>query len=297
MKCVIIFVIFCLPINILQATESVEKEAQAAFEYFLDEVELDPLLTHEEQNKKVDEFTLFAESLSPDAASLLTTLLLNETHLRIIDILQNASLSDSEIHHHLASNEKAILAVQQMNVETAREMLFFVAELKIHRALIREYGMALGCPEKQLLRHDLCKLHKGQFEGYVRYFRGGRKEKDKPGLLAAWERHQHEEHHLESYEKEGFNFDTFPVERLRNNMLEAVADILAATNQRGGTTPVDWLIKSITRKPPHHRLLPFIEEALKKAHALYLASEEDPNSLFKGLPCWNSEVEALFNHP
>jgi hypothetical protein len=308
MNCRLFCLILCLSINIahtIPITEtqtascflpnSVEKEAQAAFQYFLDEVELDPLLTHEEQDKKVEEFTLFAESLSPEVASLLTTLLLNETRLRILDMLQNAALSDSEIRACLANNEKAIMGVQKMNVEIAREMLFFVAELKIHRYYIHEFGMALGCPEKQLLRHDLCKLHAGQFEGYARYFRGGRQQSDKPGYLEAWEYHQHEEHHRESYDKEGFNFDTFPEERLRNNMLEAVADLLAATKQRGGTTPIDWLIKSFTRKPPHHRLLPFLEEALIKAQALYLDSEEDPESLFKGLPCWNRDVEALFN--
>lgn len=271
---------------------SSEKEAQAAFQYFLDEVELDPLLTHEEQDKRVEAYTLFIERLSPEAASLLTNLLLQETRLRIIEILQNAALSESEIQKHLAKNDQALLGMQKMNAEFAREMLFFVAELKIHRSYIRELGMALGAPEMQLLRHDLCKLHAGQFEGYVRYFRGGRKEADKPDYLAAWERHQHAEHHRESYDKAGFNFDTFSEERLQNNMLELVADMLASTIQRGGTTPLDWLLKSFTRKPPHPRLLPFLEVALKRAHALYLESEKNP--LFKGLPCWNSDVEALF---
>lgn len=310
MKCTLIYLILCLSMNTLHATPgtetqttshlsaiSVEKDAQAAFQYFLDEIELDPFLTHEEQDRKVEEFTLFAESLSPEVASLVTTLLLNETRLRIIDMLQNAALSDTEIQDCLADNEEAILGVQNMNVEIARDMLFFVAELKLHRYYIHEYGMALGCPEKQLLRHDLCKLHAEQFEGYARYFRGGRHESDKPGFLDAWEVHQHAEHHRESYDKEGFNFDTFPEERLRNNMLEAVTDILAATKQRGGTTPVDWIMKSFTRKPPNPRLLPYIEEALIKAHALYLDNLENPesNPLFKGLPCWNSDVEALFN--
>lgn len=301
---ILFYLSFCLSVNILHAqsetqtahvlARSVEKEAQAAFQYFLDEVERDPLLTHEEQDKKVEEYTQIAESLHPKVASLLTTLLLHETRLRILDMLQNAALSDSEIQERLANNEKAIRGVKKMNVETARQMLFFVAELKLHRHYIHEYGMALGCPEKQLLRHDLCKLHAGQFEGYARYFRGGRKGGDKQGFLAAWELHQHAEHHRESYEKEGFDFDNFSEERLRNNMLEAVTDLLAATKQRGGTTPIDWILKSFTRKPPHPRLLPYLEEALKKAHALYLDNESNP--LFKGLPCWNRDVEGLFLH-
>ncbi len=286
MKFKILYLILCLSFNILRATPTSEKEAQAAFQCFLDEVEQDPLFTHEEQDKKVQEFTLFAESLSPEVASRLMTLLLEETRLRITEMLQHAALTESEIDEHLADNEKAILGVKEMSVEVAREMLFFVAELKIHRFYIHEFGMALGCPEKQLLLHDLCKLHAGQFEGYARYFRGGRHENDKPGFLSAWELHQHAEHHLESYEKEGFDYDAFSEERLRNNMLEVVTDILAATVQRGGTTPSDWILKSFTRKPPPHHLLPYLEEALIKAHALYSES----------LPCWNSDLEALFKN-
>lgn len=53
-------------------------------------------------------------------------------------------------------------------------MLFFVAELKIHRQYVYDFGIALGCPAKQLLRHDLCKLDIEQIEGYARYFRAGR---------------------------------------------------------------------------------------------------------------------------
>lgn len=168
---------------------SAENEAQAAFQYFLDEVELDPRLTFEEQHDKIQEFKRFADTLSSEAASYLTNLLIEETRSRIIDMLQNAGLDNSEVEGFLVGYEEAILRVQNMNVEIAREMLFFVAELKIHRQYVYDFGVALGCPEKQLLRHDLCKLDVEQFEGYARYFRGGRQDEDKLAYLAAWAIH------------------------------------------------------------------------------------------------------------
>jgi hypothetical protein len=169
-------------------------------------------------------------------------------------MLQNALLDELEIKVYLADYEKLILNTEQMEVEFARQMLFFVGELKTHRQYIYEFGMALGCPEKQLLRHDLCKLRVEQFEGYARSFRGGKQEVDKLAYLAAWREHQHEEHQHEAYSKEGFNFDNMTEECLRNNMLEAVADLLAATKQRGGYTLIDWLVtvflKKSTPSPP-----------------------------------------------
>jgi hypothetical protein len=209
-------------------------------------------------------------------------LILGETRGCIQDMLQHAGLDSTEIAIHLAGYEKAVLGVQNMTVKIAREMSTFVAELKIHRQYVYDFGVALGCPEKQLLRHDLCKLSAEQFEGYARYFSGGRQEEDKQRYLAAWQQHQCEEHHYQSYSKEGFSFDNFSEERLRNNMLEIVADLLAATVQRGGGTVVDYLIHVFPKQNPHRRLLPFLEEALRKAHTL-------------GFPCWNREVEEVFN--
>lgn len=280
------------------ACPTVEDEAQGAFQYFLDEVERDAALTHEEQHDKIQEFKIFIDNLSPEAASRLTNLLIEETRSRIIDILQDATLDSLEIDAFLVGYEEAILRTRGMNVEIAREMLFFVAELKIHRQYVYDFGVALGCPEKQLLLHDLCKLDVEQFEGYARYFRGGRQEEDKVAYLEAWGAHQHEEHHHQCYSKEGFDFDNFSEERLRNNMLETVADLLAATKQRGGGTLINYLLHIFPKQHPHPRLLPFLEEALKKAHALYLRSEENPESefrIFQGLPCWNGDVEDVFN--
>ncbi len=277
------------------STPTIEKEAQVAFQYFLDEVEKDAILSHEEQHKKVQEFKTFADGLSPEVALLVTNLLLQETRSRIIDIFNKAGLEELEINEYLADYE-VVRRSEKMNVEFARQMLFFVAELKLHRQYVYEFGVALGCPEKQLLRHDLCKLHKEQFEGYARYFRGGRQEVDKLAYLAAWEEHQYEEHHHEAYTKEGFDFEKITDERLRNNMLEAVADLLAATKQRGGGTLIGWLVNVFPKKNPHPRLIPYLEEALKKAHAFYLESEKNPDaeSIFKGFPCWNSDVEKAF---
>lgn len=275
----------------------VESQAQAAFQYLLDEVEKDDALTHEEQHDKIQEFKIFADNLSHEVATHLTSLLIEETRSRIIDMLQNAGLDSSEIDGFIAGYEEAILRVQNINVEIAREMLFFVAELKIHRQYVYDFGIALGCPAKQLLRHDLCKLDVEQFEGYARYFRGGMQEEDKLGYLAAWELHQYEEHHHQSYSKEGFNFEGFSEERIRDNMLETVADLLAANKQRGGGTLINYLVNIFPKQNPHQRLLPYLEDALKKAHAFHLDSEENPNSefkLFQGLPCWNHYVEDVF---
>lgn len=275
-------------------------EAEAVFQFFLDELKEDESLSYEKQLKNVKFYEILADTFSsePEASSLLISLLQQETRLRIIDILQNAALDQSEIDTYLLDYEKAILKVQNMTIEIARQMLFFVAELKMHRQYVYDFGIALGCPVKQLLRHDLCKLSVKQFEGYARYFRGGRTEEDKIAYLAAWGLHQHEEHHHESYSKEGFDFDAFSEERLRNNMLESVADLLAATKQRGGSTLIDWLVNVFPKKDPHPRLLPFLEEALIKAHVLYLKSEEnqDKESIFYGLPCWNDDVAQAFSH-
>lgn len=275
---------------------SLENEAQAAFQYFCREVEKDGSLSHEEQQEKIQEFKNFANTLAPKVASRVTSLLLEETRARIFNMLQSAGLDNVEIDAYLADNEKAILQVQNMNVEIARQMLFFVAELKIHRQYVYDFGIALGCTEKQLLRHDLCKLSLGQFEGYARYFRGGRQDEDRAAFLAAWELHQLEEHHLESYSKKGFDFDSLSEEHLQNNMLETVADWLAASKQRGGGTLINYLVNGFAKKKPHPGLLPYLEKALIKAHTLYLNSEEnlDSDSIFKGFPCWNSDVEKVF---
>lgn len=277
---------------------SSEDEAQAAFQYFLNEIEQDVHLTYEEQQNKFHEFKIFSDNLTPKTASYLTSLLIEETRFRIINMLQAAGLDSEEIDGYLAGYEEAVLKVQNMNVEIAREMLFFVAELKIHRQYVYDFGIALGCPEKQLLRHDLCKLDAEQFEGYARYFRGGRQDEDKLGYLAAWELHQYEEHHHQSYSKEGFCFDNFSEERLKNNMLETTADLLAANKQRGGGTLINYLVNIFPKQNPHPHLLPFLEETLRKAHAFHLDSEENPGSefkLFQGLPCWNRDVENVFS--
>jgi Family of unknown function (DUF5662) len=296
MKNLLICLMVCWFVNAFGITA--DSEAQAAFKYLLCELEQDDTLTYDEQQEKVQKFKIFAEGLSKETSSLLIDLLLQETRIRIFDILQHAEIENEEIDAYLAEYEEAIARVKNMSVEIARQMLFFVAELKIHRQYVYDFGVALGCPGKQLLRHDLCKLCVDQFEGYARYFRGGRLEEDKLAYLAAWEIHQHEEHHHESYNKEGFDFDHFPEERLRNNMLESVADLLAATKQRGGGTLIDWLVNIFPKKNPHPRLLPYLEEGLRKAHAFYLQSEENPDSdsLFNGLPCWNSDVEEVFKN-
>lgn len=303
--CLCLHSLYVIPANANQnsslenavSCSSVESEAQAALQYFLTEVELDATLSREEQQDKIQEFTMFADHLSSPVASQLTEFLIEETRSRIVDMLHNASLDSLEIDAYLNGYEQAVLNVQGLNVEIAREMLFFVAELKIHRQYVYDFGVALGCPEKQLLRHDLCKLHADQFEGYARYFRGGRQAEDQPRYLAAWELHQHEEHHYQSYSKEGFSFDDFSEERLRNNMLETVADLLAANKQRGDETLINYLVNIFPKQNPHPCLLPFLEDALKKAHALHLQSEENLNSeyhFFQGLPCWNQEVEEVF---
>ncbi|HEV8051249.1 MAG TPA: DUF5662 family protein, partial [Parachlamydiaceae bacterium] len=253
--------------------------------------------TFEEQLHKVQEFKLLADGLSPQVATILTGLLVDETRLSVIDMLQNAVVEDLEFNAYLDDFQEVISRPQNRNVEFAREMLFFVAELKIHRQYIHEFGVALGCPEKQLLRHDLCKLIAEQFEGYARFFRGGRLQEDHAAYLAAWEKHQHEEHYLESYSKNEFNFDDMTDERLQYNMLEVVADHLAATKQRGGGSLVDRLVHVFPKTNPHPRLIPYLEKGFKKAHAFYLESEENPesDSIFKGLPCWSSEVEEVFS--
>lgn len=272
------------------------KESQALFEYFLDEVELDESLTLEEQLVKVKEYKQIAKNLSPDTASFLIYSLNFETKNRIHEMLKNALLDEQEIAVYLGDFEEVISRPQNRNVEFAREMLFFVAELKIHRQYIYEFGVALGCPEKQLLRHDLCKLSAGQFEGYARFYRGGRLEKDRAACLKAWGEHQHEEHHLESYTKEGFNIDAMSDERLRNNMLEVVADNLAATKQRGGGPLTDRLVH-IHKSDVHPRLVPFLEEGFIRAHTLYLEAEANPevDSIFKGMPCWNDKAAEAFS--
>ncbi len=302
--------LICLFVNLLYLTpvlgnpnqtegffHSVENEAEAAFQYFCQEVERDATLSHGEQHKKIQEFKSFAASLTPAVASHVTNLLLEETRLRIFEMLQCAGLDSMEMDAYLADYEKIISQIQ--NVESARQLLFFVAELKIHRQYVYDFGVALGCPEKQLLRHDLSKLSLGQFEGYARYFRGGRREEDRAAFLAACELHQLlEEHHLESYSKKGFDFDSLSRQQLQNNMLETVADWLAASKQRGGGSLINYLLNGFAKKKPHSGLLPYLEEALIKAHALYLKGEENPDSdsIFKGFPCWNSDVEKVFHN-
>lgn len=287
------YLLFCLifvNVSLNADLTAAEQVAQSAYRYFINEVELDPTLTHEKQYEKIQEFKNFAASLTPDAASRLTRLLLDETRLRILDICLNAELNLDETDLILAEYEKAIHNTQNMNVEMAWQMLFFVAELKIHRQYVYDFGVALGCPKKQLLRHDLCKLSSCQFEGYARYFRGGKREEDRKAYLASWEIHQLEDHHLESYSRKGI--EHYSDEQLRNNMLEAASDLLASTKQRGGGTLINYLVNAFPKKNPHPRLIPFLKEALKKAHAYHLAKND---SLFDNLPCWNSDVEDTFS--
>ena len=103
--CLLMHTLYAAPVagnqNVTFQTEasfsSAEREAQAAFQYFLDEVEQDAILTHEEQHDKIQEFKIFADNLSPKVASCLTSLLIEETRSRIIDMLQNAALDSLEI--------------------------------------------------------------------------------------------------------------------------------------------------------------------------------------------------------
>lgn len=278
------------------ATSIADQEALIAFHYLLTEVTRDAKLSNEEQEAMVKNFEAFASEISSDAAPLLVHLLLEETQTRVLNMLQNAALDDLEVNVRLTDYKNAILGVQNMNIEIARQMLFFVAELKIHRQYVYEYGIALGCPEAQLLRHDLSKLSVEQFEGYARYFRGGKKAIDRARCLSAWLFHQNEEHHHQSYQKEGFSFDEFSEKRLRNNMQETVADVLASAKQRGGGSTIDWLVNAFPKQKPHYRLIPFLQEAFIKAHTLYLEAEANPDSdsIFKGSPCWSKEVEDIF---
>lgn len=281
----------------LNSLISVEQQARINFQWLLNEAAQDHLISKAEQQKKVEEFQIFASQVSPKVAPLLTQLLLQETHDRVSQILDSASLTWDERNAHLSSYEKGIRNVKEMNVEVARQMLFFVTELTIHRQHIYQFGIALGCPADQLLRHDLSKLSAEQFEGYARYFKGGRKEADKAGFQKAWGHHQYEEHHLARYKKEGFGPENLSDERLRNNMRETAADYLASTLERSdNSTLVDWLVTSFPKSKPHPRLLPFLAEALQDAHALYLTAEQtgDDTSIFKGLPCWSDEVAEIF---
>jgi hypothetical protein len=101
--------------NVIFQTEvsfsAAESEAQAAFQYFLDALEQDAILTHEEQHDKIQEFKIFANNLSPKVASCLTSLLIEEIRSRIIEMLQNAALDSLEIDAYLAGYEEAILRV------------------------------------------------------------------------------------------------------------------------------------------------------------------------------------------
>lgn len=89
-----------------------EDEAQAAFEYILNEVERDALLSHQEQQDKVQEFKNFADQLSPRAALKLKDLLLHETRCRIVDMLQQSGLDSLKIEKCLADYNKTVLKVK-----------------------------------------------------------------------------------------------------------------------------------------------------------------------------------------
>ena len=76
--CLFMHIIYAAPVagnqnihfQIEDSFSSVESEAQAAFQYFLDEVEQDATLTHEEQHDKIQEFKIFADNLSPEGSYL-----------------------------------------------------------------------------------------------------------------------------------------------------------------------------------------------------------------------------------
>ena len=283
------FIIFILSFSLLSATD-LNTTPERGFEYFIREVELDANISHAMQLEKIQEFKNNSHSLSPEVAHRLIQLLLDETRSRVYDICLNAELNPEEIDFVLTEYDTGIQNIQNMNVDMAWQLLFFVAELKIHRQYVFDFGMALACPRKQLLRHDLCKLCSIQIEGYARYFRGGKREEDRKAYLAAWEIHQLEEHHLESYRIRGF--EGFSEEQLQNNMLESASDLLASTKQRGGGTLINYLINVFPKKNPHPRLIPYLEEALMEAQSLY---ENNPDGLFKGLPCWNNDVKIVFD--
>lgn len=312
---VLIKLLLLLPLSIstfIEATpnlaitsfSNINKEALAAYVYYLHEASHEHLLSKEEREIKLQEFEALAEGLSPATKPVLIDLLLTDTYYRVLDIFKNAGLNDTEINDRLANFENAIQNTTEMSVEIARQMLFFVTELVIHRHYVYEFGIALGCPKEQLLLHDLSKLTIEQFEGYARYIKGGKKESDKAGFLKAWEYHQLEEHHLERYEKEGYSPEEISGERLMHSMRETVADLLAATKERGDPNKslIDWLLTALPKKKLHTRLLPFLRDALIAAHALYEEAEKNPDSqsIFKGFPCWNEQVAAEFkqlNYP
>src|ERR1700722_13024103 len=117
-------------------TLAVDRKARIALQYLLDEVALDPMLSKEKQLEKIQEFQKFSAELSPEVSSLLISLLLEKTHSCVMSLLQNAGLDDLEVNARLADYENAILRAQNMTVEIARQMLFFVADMEITRQYV-----------------------------------------------------------------------------------------------------------------------------------------------------------------
>ncbi|CRX39207.1 hypothetical protein [Estrella lausannensis] len=285
----IILFLFTVCCSLLLSCAEPAAEAQTVFEYLLFEIEQDAVLSTEERLEKIKEFKLRIGSLPKNEASWLTRLLLQETRSRITDILKHASLEEAEIETHLAEYEQTTQNVHFMTPELARQRLFFVADLKIHRQYVYEFGIALGCEERQLLRHDLCKLS-------AKHFEGGWEDEERLTYLAARGEHQNEEAYHDSFGLNCDDFDSFSEESLRTTALESVADWLAVTKQRGGSTISCSLISNFTKNNPHPRLIPFLKEALIKAHVHYLDSKQNPDTanIFANLPCWSKEVEEFF---
>lgn len=88
----LIILLFSAVLNAIppSPTSDTEMQAQAAMQHFLEEVERDPLLTHGEQRKKVQEFKVFADSLPPEVASFVTHFPNKNPHPRLIPYLEEA---------------------------------------------------------------------------------------------------------------------------------------------------------------------------------------------------------------
>src|SRR5690348_7007813 len=83
-------------------TLAVEEEAHKALQYLLDEVELDPMLSKEDQLEKIHEFQKYSAALSPEVSSHLTDLLLEKMHARVLCLFQQAGLVGEEVNARLA---------------------------------------------------------------------------------------------------------------------------------------------------------------------------------------------------
>lgn len=143
----------------------------------------------------------------------------------------------------------------------------YIASLIEHVNYVRQAGLKIGVPGRQLACHDDSKWTQAEFPGYAMHFKGG----GAPDAFAsAWLHHlHHNPHHWQhwifsdNFTPEGSEVENGVVKMPEHYALEMVADWLGSSMAYTGSWDMKvWLLQNMPRIRVHSNTAVFLRETL-----------------------------------